>query len=184
MLALLSDSHSSGGVSRSRLKPTNIPNPTQRKHSFSDNLPKDPVLILPRQPLLNHVAQGWKAQMSQPQSCAHPEIWVGSSQVKPDLSKPQGQTEDMDGSLGETWSCSAAGARWGSGMANQHDTDWTRSSFLQILLFSCRKLGAMSRSDPLLLHTPAAWFLFIALGKLKHLPDLSVLPLFPHFCSQ
>lgn len=100
----------------------------------------------------------------------------GSSQVKPDLSKPQGQTEDMDGSLGQIWSCSAAEAE-----ANQHDTDWTRSSSLKILLFSCRKLGAMSRSDSLLLHTPAAWFLFIALGKLKQLPDLSVFPLLSPF---
>lgn len=41
----------------------------------------------------------------------------------------------------------------------------------------------VSGSDSALLHALAAWFLFVALGKLKQLPDLSLSPPFSPFLS-
>lgn len=60
-----------------------------------------------------------------------------------------------------------------SGMADQHDADQRRSSLLWVLVFS---LGVVIRADSLLLDIPAAWFLFIAMGKLKQLLDLPASP--------
>lgn len=81
MLALFSVTHSPSVLSSSRLRPTHVANPTERKNSLSNSSTEDPVLILLDQLLLNHVAQDGRHGRASSSHVPTLRSWVRSGKV-------------------------------------------------------------------------------------------------------